>query len=93
MSYNMKAVLEQAIMNKDLTPEGLAAAVQQVTVDYEGMLPAKTFSGTPDDNVERGAVVHRVDATSPDGLAVIAPFFVGPTAAGYEFTAPCKALG
>ena len=57
------------------------------------MLPPKSFAGTPDETVERGAVVHRVDATAPDGLAVIAPFFTGPTAAEYEFNAPCLVLG
>lgn len=94
MSYNMLALLEQAITNKDLTPQGLAAAVSQLTaVDYEGMMPDKSFAGTPDETVERGAVVHRVDATAPDGLAVIAPFFTGPTAAAYEFNAPCLVLG
>ena len=94
MSYNMQAVLGQAILNKDLTPAGIAAAVGQLdAVDYEGMLPEKSFVGTPDETVERGAVVHRVDATAPDGLAVVAPFFTGPTAAGHEFLAPCLVLG
>jgi len=38
MSYNMLAVLEQAIINKDIRPEGIVAAVGMVTaVDYEGI--------------------------------------------------------
>jgi ABC-type branched-subunit amino acid transport system substrate-binding protein len=93
MSYNMKAVLEQAIANGDLSRAGILAAVQQVTVDYEGMLPPKTFAGDPNDTVERGAVIHRVDPTAPDGLMIVAPFFVGPTAGDYDFTAPCLVLG
>jgi hypothetical protein len=93
MSYNLYYVLKQAIADKDLSHEGIAAAVPKVTVDYEGMLNPKQFSGEPNDNVERGAVVHKVDATSPDGLAVIQPFFTGPTAGNYEFNDVCYALG
>jgi hypothetical protein len=94
MSYNMKAVLEQAVANGDLTRAGIAAAVGQLdAVDYEGMLPTKSFVGEPNDTVERGAVIHRVDPESPDGTAIMADFFVGPTAAGYQFDAPCLVLG
>ena len=94
MSYNLMAVLAQAIANKDITHAGIAAAVGQVdAVDYEGMMPPKSFVGTPNETVERGSVVHRVDATSPDGLALAAPHFTGPTAAVYDFIAPCLVLG
>jgi hypothetical protein len=94
MSYNMLALFEQAIANGDLTRAGIAAAAGQLdAVDYEGMLPARSFVGTPDETVERGAVVHRIDPESPDGTAVATPFFVGPTAAEYEFTEPCLVLG
>ena len=94
MSYNLMAVLAQAIANGDLTHAGIAAAVGQVDdVDYEGMMPNKTFVGTPNETVARGSVVHRVDATAPDGLAIAAPHFTGPTAAAYDFVAPCLVLG
>ena len=40
-SYPLKAALEKAAENKDLTRAGLLAAVKSLTsVDYEGMLPA-----------------------------------------------------
>ncbi|MFH1331124.1 MAG: ABC transporter substrate-binding protein [Actinomycetota bacterium] len=94
MEYNIKAALEQAIANGDLTRAGILAAAGQLTaVDNEGMLPAKSFVGTPAETVERGSLVNRVDTTAVDGLSVLAPFFVGPTAAGYDFSAPCAILG
>ena len=40
-SYPLKAALEKAAENKDLTRAGLLAAAKSLTsVDYEGMLPA-----------------------------------------------------
>jgi hypothetical protein len=94
MEYNIKAALEAAIASGDLTRAGiLAAAGTLEAVDYEGMLPAKSFVGTPAETAERGSVVHRIDVTASDGLAVAAPFFVGPTAAAYDFSAPCAVLG
>ncbi len=94
MQYNVKAVLAQAIANGDLTHAGIAAAVGQLDdVDYEGMMDNKTFVGTPNDTVARSSVVHRIDATAIDGLALAAPLFTGPTAAVYDFIAPCLVLG
>jgi ABC-type branched-subunit amino acid transport system substrate-binding protein len=94
MEYNIKAALEAAIANGDLTRAGIKAAADALTaVDYEGMLPAKSFVGTPAETVERGSLVNRIDATSVDGVAAVAPFFIGPTAAAYDFSAPCAILG
>ena len=57
------------------------------------MLPTKTFVGTPDEVMERASVVHSIDATASDGLAIFQDMFIGPTAAGYVFDAPCAVLG
>jgi hypothetical protein len=90
--YNIKALLEQAIANGDLTRDGggIVAAVGQLEdVDYEGMMPNRSFVGDPNDIVPRESMVGRVDATSPDGMTPATPYFAGPTASAYEFTAPC----
>ena len=87
--YNIKAVLEQAIANGDLTRAGLVAAVDEVEVDYQGMLPPKRFGGEPNDIIVRESVVSRVDRTQPDGLSPATPFFQGTTVGGYTFDAPC----
>ena len=97
MQYPIKAALQLAIENGDLTRAGIAAAASQLTdVDYEGMLPNRGFAGTANDDAWRGITVNRVVPENPDGLeAVIDPvnLFTGPTAAAYNFEAPCTILG
>jgi hypothetical protein len=93
-SYPLKAVLEAAYENGDLTRAGLVqAATELETVDYEGMLPeeAGRFSGDPNDTVFREIVISRPDANAPSGVTVVQDFFMGPTAEGYEFSEPCQA--
>ena len=61
LSYPLKAALEKATENKDLTRAGLLAAVKSLTsVDYEGMLPegAGNYSADPDEAVVRQIEVH-----------------------------------
>ena len=94
MQYNLKAALEVAIANGDLTRAGILAAANSLTeVDYEGMIPSKTFVGTPAEVTERSSVVHQIDVNASDGLTVFQDLFIGPTAAEYPFTAPCAVLG
>jgi hypothetical protein len=96
MEYNIKALLKKAIENGDLTRDGggiRAAAGMLDDVDYEDMLPNRSFVGDPSEISERQSVVNKIDTTSPDGTALLTPFFVGPTATAYDYTAPCVALG
>lgn len=94
MQYAIKAALEQAIANGDLTRAGIAAAVGQLTdVDYEGMLPNRGFAGTAAEDAWRGITVNRIDPAQPDGVVSETGYFTGPTAAAYDFVAPCTILG
>jgi ABC-type branched-subunit amino acid transport system substrate-binding protein len=91
-SYPMKAALQKAVDNKDLTRSGLLAAVKSLeTVDYEGMLPAEAgnFGGEPNERVFRKSIISKVDATAPTGVKVEKDFFTGKTAEAYEFAKPC----
>ena len=92
LSYPLKAALERAAENKDLTRAGLLAAVKSLTsVDYEGMLPAGAgnYSGTPNDNVFRQSEIHKPDEAAPSGISELEPFFTGPTAKDYKLEKPC----
>lgn len=94
-SYPLKAVLEAAYENGDLTRAGLVQAASELeTVDYEGMLPeeAGKFSGDPNDTVFREIVINRPDADAPSGVTVVEDFFVGPTAEAHDFSEPCQAV-
>lgn len=90
LSYPLKAVLEKAAADGDLTRAGLRKAVGEVTVDYEGALPDRTYSGDPNEAVVREALITKPDEKAPLGLSVQKDFFVGPTAKGYKFTKACS---
>ncbi|TDC80243.1 ABC transporter substrate-binding protein [Actinomadura sp. 7K507] len=91
-SYALKAVLEEAAKNDDLTRQGVYEALGEITrVDYEGMLPAYAgdFSGTPDTAAYRESVVARPDERQFTGMRVITDFFAGRTAKGHRLRVPC----
>jgi len=91
-SYPLKAALEKAAENKDLTRAGLLAAVKSLTsVDYEGMLPegSGNYSGSPDEVVVRQSRMAKPDEAAPSGVSEIEPFFTGPTVKDYTFEKPC----
>ncbi|WP_319456551.1 MULTISPECIES: ABC transporter substrate-binding protein [unclassified Mycobacterium] len=91
-SYPLKAALQKAVENKDLTRAGLLAAVNSLTsVDYEGMLPegAGNYSGTPNEIVFRRSEIHKPDEAAPSGVSELEPYFTGPTAKDFVFEKPC----
>lgn len=93
-SYPLKAVLQKAAANHELTRAGLLKAVKQVTrIDYEGILPAAAgdFSGDPDQAAFRGTVFTEPDQSQLTGVRVAKDFFTGPTAKSYLLDSPCTA--
>jgi hypothetical protein len=91
-SYPIKAVLEQAIEDDDLTRDGVRSAVEKVTVDYEGALPDRKY-GKPQETVVRQAVIAKLDEKAPLGSALEKGFFTGPTAKRFKLTEPCATAG
>jgi hypothetical protein len=92
-SYPLDAALERAYERGNLTRAGLRSAVDGLTVDYEGALPDRTYSGDPNESVVREAVIARPDPSAPLGASVLKGFFVGPTATAFAFTEPCATAG
>jgi len=90
-SYPLKAVLEQAFSDGDLTRAGVLAAVSEATVDYEGALPQRTYGGDPASTVVKEAIIGQPDPDAPLGSSVLKDFFVGPTAEAFDFTEACSA--
>ena len=91
--YPIKAILEAAISNGDLTRAGVAGVVKTLDdVDYDGMIPNGNFADTPE-AVTRASLINRVDPTVPGGTVNLVPLNVGPTAAAHDFTGPCFDLG
>jgi ABC-type branched-subunit amino acid transport system substrate-binding protein len=91
-AYPLKAALQKAADNKDLTRAGVLAAVRQLnSVDYEGMLPtgAGNYTGNPNDHVFRQSVIYKPDDSAPTGVTLVEDFFSGPTAKDFKFDKPC----
>ena len=91
-SYPMKAALEKAVENGDLTRAGLLEAAESLTsVDYEGMLPdgAGNYAAEPDEGVVRQSVIAKPDPAAPTGVALVKEFFVGDTAKDYKLDKAC----
>jgi ABC-type branched-subunit amino acid transport system substrate-binding protein len=84
--YPLKAALEAALANGDLTRAGLLAAAGELTsVDYEGMLPegAGNYAGGPEAQI-RQTLISNPDPEAPTGITVAQDYFVGPTAEAWE---------
>ena len=88
--YGLKSALDAAYNAGDLTKAGIVeAALSLGTVDYEGMMPERSFAGAANAVFPREAVIGAYSADASTGIATIQDFFVGSTAAGYDFTAAC----
>jgi ABC-type branched-subunit amino acid transport system substrate-binding protein len=91
-SYVMKAALEKAVENDDLSRKGILDASLELTeVDSEGMLPAGSgnYAGDPNEAAVRSTQLNKVDQTAASKVSVAVESFTGPTAKAYDFTEPC----
>lgn len=92
-SYPLKAALEKAAADGDLTRRGLLDAVKSLqSVDYEGMLGggAGNYAGDPDAAAVRVTTIAEPTGASTSGYEVVEANFPGPTAQDYEFgDGPC----
>jgi ABC-type branched-subunit amino acid transport system substrate-binding protein len=91
-SYPLKAALDKAAKDRDLTRVGLVKAVKSLTsVDYEGMLPSGSgnYAGGPDAGQVRLTGVYKPDKSAPTGISQLKDLFVGPTAKDYKLDKAC----
>ncbi len=89
MSYPIKAALEAAAADGELTREGVRAAVDGLTVDFEGALPERTFGVEANELVLREAVIAAPDPDSEWNESTVATGVSGPTAQAFDYTEPC----
>lgn len=91
-SYPMKAALEAAVDNGDLTRAGLLEAVKGLeAVDYEGILPeaAGNYAAEPSEATFRQSLISKVDEAAPTGVSVVEELFASEAAESYDFSGPC----
>lgn len=90
--YPIKAMLEKAIADNDLTRAHLAEVAASLEgVDYEGILPTRSYAGSPNDNTVRHTFISKADANASDGLSLISPAegYTADIVANFPFESPC----
>lgn len=92
-AYPVLSVLEHAVAQGDLSRAGIRAAVTEVTVDYEGALPDKSYGGDPNETVLRSTVIMQPDSDATLGLTTVENRFMGSVAEGFAFTDACQPIG
>ncbi|MCL1600713.1 MAG: ABC transporter substrate-binding protein [Actinomycetia bacterium] len=102
----MHRVLQIAIEGEDLTREGVVAAANSINeVDFGGSAPSQSYSGSPDEYVQRALAIYKPDpglyaaaggsdqklsqGDGTTGSILVKSFFVGEMAEEYQFARPC----
>lgn len=89
-SYPIKAALEAAAANGDLTRAGVRSVVDGLEVDYEGALPTTVFGGDPNETLVRTAVINKPDPEGTLGLSSVETEYTGPTAEAHDYGSACS---
>lgn len=90
--YAVRALLEAAVAGGDLAPEALAGLAAGLDVDFEGILPPVRGGLDPARDVDRSAVIGRVNPESENGLDTLVEGYRGVSAATFAYDAPCTPL-
>lgn len=91
-AYVMKAVLEKAVEDGDLSRGGLVEAAASLDgVDGEGMLPPGTasYGGDPNDRAVRTTSFFTPKAGTGSGATLLEENYTGPTLESYEYEEAC----
>lgn len=91
VNYPMKSVLEAAIAAGDLTPAGIRAQVDGLTVDFAGMTQNITYGGDPQANAVQSMYVSKPNADVELGLETVESEYTGPTFDKTDYSAACVA--
>lgn len=90
-SYPMHLLLETAAANGDLTRAGLRAAVDGLTVDFDGMAEPITYGGEGKEVAVSGVIVGTPSADAPLGIQTENDFYHGTTFDGLDYASACSA--
>lgn len=93
IGYPMKAALEAAAAAGDLTPEGVAAIIDGLVVDFEGLIPKHVYGGDPQANAAQAVSIGVPDAAVELGMRTIENFYTGATFDKTDYSEACVATG
>ena len=86
--YHLKGVLEAAYKGGDISRAGIRRAAANVTVESDGMFPARTLGK---DRADNAAYIGIPDGNVPSGQTVLASKYTGPSAGSYDWeSGPCS---
>lgn len=91
IGYPMLAALEAAIAAGDLSPAGIAAQVDGLSVDFRGMQPNMTYGGDPQANAIQSVYIGKPDPAVELGMSTIESAYTGPTFDKTDYSAACVA--
>ncbi len=91
------SILHQALLaaydNGDMTQSGVLAAAKSLTsVEFDGLGPTETYTGEPNDIVQRVQWITRPSLDSETGTMIVESNYTSDIAAAYEFTGACYVL-
>ena len=80
-----------AVEAGDITPEGIAAVVDGLTVDFAGMVQPHTYGGDPQANANQAVNIGVPDPEVDLGLRTIESFYEGASFDKTDYSAACVA--
>ncbi|HWL50157.1 MAG TPA: hypothetical protein VNT92_09795, partial [Acidimicrobiia bacterium] len=95
----MEAALRAAYDAGDMTQAGVLAAAKSLeSVTFDGLAPDETYVGEPNDRLQRAQFISRPDPAglaggTSTGTTLVESLYTSPTAAAFEFSEACFALG
>lgn len=91
IGYPLKAALEAALAAGDVTPEGIAAVIDGLEVDFEGLQQPHTYGGDPQEHANQAVNIGIPDPEVELGMRTIEEFFEGSSFAETDYSAACVA--
>jgi ABC-type branched-subunit amino acid transport system substrate-binding protein len=94
----METILNAAYDSGDMTRAGVLAAAKNLeTMDWNGLAPTQSFTGSPNDSVQRLSNIVMPSAADLEaggsGLALLAEDYTSDIAAAFEFNEACFDAG
>lgn len=91
--YGIKAILEAAVANGDLTRQGLIDVLEGLTVDFQGMAPSTTYGTDINERLQTQMFINQPSSDAALGLVTVDSAATGPVAESITFDGPCVGSG
>lgn len=95
--YVEAKILHDALLaaydNGDMTRQGILDAAKSLeSVDFNGLAAPETYTGEPNEQVQRSSVIALPDLESPTGSSIVELDYTSDIVSEYQFDGACYAL-